>query len=805
LISTVTSLLDSALDYANRGWYVFPLKQGSKIPFLKWKDEATRDEEKIKAWWAKNPNYNIAIVTGEKSGIIAMDIDPRSGGTETLFELVTKHEALPHTTAFKTGGGGMHYIFQHPNFKVTTTSNVFEGIDSKGDGGYIIAPPSLHASGKRYEVQTIGTLAQAPTWWAEKVKAPEKIVIEGVRKIIEKPFPAEKYLQGDPITKGGRDETLYKMGCSMRRYGLDKDEIFNVLSEVNETRCIPSLSIKDIARIAESASKFEAGVVVPVEFGKEQIEFSVEGINAPHHYQIDWDGISYTSYKKNIPTTRKIFSVPVEITRRLRNVDTGEEKIEISFYRDKKWISVIASRSTVFNASKIIELSNRGLPVSSANAKDLVRYLTDFEASNLEREAETCASRFGWLGEHTFLPRVNDEGIQIDAIDSFKKGYVCSGGVSEWVETVRPVLNFPIARFMLASSFASPLLKILNVRSFVVYAYGRSGGGKSTALKVALSPWGNPTDTITKFGDTTVSIERRASFLCNVPLGLDERQSERDQQKVEQLVYMLANGQSKGRGTKESAGIQEQSTWDLVTIATGEDSLTSYHSKGGIVTRTIEIFGRPIDNDDLSASLHAKLEDTHGTSGAEFVRRILNIKGEIKKLFDAVKDDLRTVHGENIGTHLSIVSAVLVADYYMHKFFFGKDDLADSLHLASSVLSDLVTRDDMDDAKRAYEAFQSWFYVNQSSFTDFAKEEYGWTNNTPADYVYIYPTIFNKAMKELGFNERRIKQEWAQRDWIKTEVRGNEGKRRLTVREWRSDKNEIISVVAVRMGKGGHK
>lgn len=801
MISTITSLLDSALDYANRGWYVFPLKAGSKIPFLKWKDEATRDEEKIRAWWTKNPNYNIAIVTGEKSGIIAMDIDPRSGGTETLFELVTKHEALPHTTAFKTGGGGMHYIFKHPNYKVTTTSNVFQGIDSKADGGYIIAPPSLHASGKRYEVQTIGTLAQAPTWWAEKVKTPEKIIIEGVRKIIEKPFPAEKYLQGDPISKGGRDETLYKMGCSMRRYGLDKDEIYNMLCEVNETRCIPSLSIKDIARIAESSVKFEAGVVVPVEFGQEQVTFNTEGLETPVHYQVRWEGIYHTTFKGDVPQTKKIFPLPVEITRRLKNVDTGEEKIEISFYRDEAWTSIIVPRSTAFNSSKIIDLANTGLPISSSNSKEMVRYLTDFESANLEKRPEYSVSRLGWVGKERFVPYLADN-IQLDAPDSLKKGYVCSGEVSKWVRDIEPVLNFPVARFILASSFASPLLKLLGVRSFVVYAYGASGGGKSTAVKVGLSVWGNPTDTLVKFGDTVVSIERRAAFLCNLPLGLDERQSEYDQSKVDQLIYMLANGQSKGKAMRDGMGLQEQTTWDLITIATGEDALTNTHSKGGIVTRTLEIFSRPIPDDNLAVSLHEKLNENYGVAGLEFLNYILPRKKELKDLYSSVKDDMRTIHEENIGTHLSAVCCVLVADYYMNKILFGKDDLADSIHLASSVLKQLTTKEDMDDAKRAYEAFLSWFAVNENSFSALAKEEYGWVNTQPVTLIYIYPTIFNRTMKELGFNEKRIKQEWARRDWIKTELRGNEGKVRFTVREWNADKKERVGVIAVRKSEG---
>lgn len=802
-MQTTMSLLDAALYYATElNWAVFPLSPRSKKPVAgsRGLKDATKEIEKIRAWWTENPNYNVGVRTGEASGIVVMDIDPRNGGDITLHELEKKYGEVPHTPRLLTGGGGEHILFKYPGWKVKSMSNVFEGIDSKGDGGYIVVSPSINEHGQEYH-EDLGhplslALANIPTFFAEKIRAREEVT--GVRKVIDKKFPKEKYLNGEVIREGGRDDTLYRMGCSMRSLGLERDEIVSLLGEVNETRCDPPFALKDIERISDSASKFEPGIVVPIDFGKEKVDFSVDGLEIPDHYQLDWDGIYHTSYQNETPSTKKIFSVPVEITRRLKNVDTGVEKIEISFYRDNAWIPMIVQRSVAFNNTKIIELADRGLPVSSANAKALVKYLTDFESANLDKKAQLSVSRMGWVGKDKFLPGL-DEDILLDALDSFTKGYVCLGGVAEWVTNVSPILQFPVARFILASSFASPLLKILKVRSFVVYVYGPSGGGKSTAVKAGISAWGNPSDTLVTFADTVVSIERRAAFLRNVPLGLDELQSVRDQKQAEQLIYMLANGKSKGKGTRDGVGIQDQVTWDMVTIATGEDSLTSDNSKGGVVTRTIEIFSKPIPDDALAVTLHETLDETYGVVGPEFLRHILAKEEELKKLFKDVKSDLRLIHGDSIGTHLSSVSCVVIADYYMNKLFFNKEDMGDSLHLASTILKQLITKADMDDAQRAYDAFMSWFAANQNSFEDFSKEEFGWINKTPPDFIYVFPTIFKRTMKDLGFNEKRIKQEWAQRGWIKTEKRGNEGKIRFSVREWHEKKRAQLNVVVVRV------
>jgi len=117
-----------------------------------WQNAATTDTEKIAAWTAQFPGCNWGMPTGPISGVDALDVDPRNGGEESLETLEGKLGKLPDTPISLTGGGGMHFLFAHPlGLSVKSLANALgPGLDVKGDGGYIVVPPSVHASGRPY-------------------------------------------------------------------------------------------------------------------------------------------------------------------------------------------------------------------------------------------------------------------------------------------------------------------------------------------------------------------------------------------------------------------------------------------------------------------------------------------------------------------------------------------------------------------------------------------------------------------------------------------------------------------------------
>ena len=142
-----------ALAYARRGWRVFPC--AGKLPRIKeWQLAATTDEAQIRAWWKRWPTADIGVATGEESGIYVLDVDPAKGGDKSLLKLVDRTGPIEYVAHCITGSGGDHYYRQHPGGHVANGANVFgpelPGLDIRGDGGFVVAPPSLHANGERY-------------------------------------------------------------------------------------------------------------------------------------------------------------------------------------------------------------------------------------------------------------------------------------------------------------------------------------------------------------------------------------------------------------------------------------------------------------------------------------------------------------------------------------------------------------------------------------------------------------------------------------------------------------------------------
>jgi len=219
-------------------------------------------------------------------------------------------------------------------------------------------------------------------------------------------------------------------------------------------------------------------------------------------------------------------------------------------------------------------------------------------------------------------------------------------------------------------------------------------------------------------------------------------------------------------------------TWQTITIATGEDALTSDSTRGGVISRVVELFTQPISDEDLASTMHSRVEEAFGVAGPEFVRRILvEDYNVLKDQLEMIKQALNGFCPQNIYSHVASVSIVVFADYYMHRYFFETSNLDDSIDLGKKILGMLQDKADVDDAKRAYEEVMSWCEANYNSFGLDAKERTGWYKE---DYVYIYPTVFRKILHELGFNDKRIKQEWASRKWMLTDARDD--KVRLTTR-----------------------
>ena len=250
-------MLAAALAYAARGWAVFPCQPRGKAPRTRrgFRDATTFATE-IRVWWRRRPSGNIGVATGAVSGLVVVDVDPRNGGAESLRALERQYGELPLTPLAHTGGGGQHLYFAHPEGAALRCGHLdgFPGIDLKADGGYVIAPPSIHPdTGRAYQwaagAHPEGTpLAAVPGWLLAVARA---------RRNGDKPAAA----LGERIPEGRRNAALTSLAGTMRRRGMSQTAIEAALLAENEARCHPPLDDDEVRGIARKMGRYEPAEV----------------------------------------------------------------------------------------------------------------------------------------------------------------------------------------------------------------------------------------------------------------------------------------------------------------------------------------------------------------------------------------------------------------------------------------------------------------------------------------------------------------------------------------------------------------
>ncbi len=239
-------MIRTALQLAAKGLHVFPCKPHNKQPAtangLK---DATTDPDTIRAWWKQQPLCNVAIATGAVSGVFVLDVD----GLDAEAALRRLEEeygaALPETVEVITARG-RHIYFNWPNQPVrNSASKIGTHLDIRGDGGYVIAPPSVHPSGRRYcwSVDSANSIADAPGWLLAKQK--------GVVAATPTLSPEWRALI-EGVSEGARDCTLAKLAGHLLRHRVDPFVTLGLLQSWNVTCCVPPLPAADIERIVNS-------------------------------------------------------------------------------------------------------------------------------------------------------------------------------------------------------------------------------------------------------------------------------------------------------------------------------------------------------------------------------------------------------------------------------------------------------------------------------------------------------------------------------------------------------------------------
>jgi hypothetical protein len=163
-----------ALSYAQLGWSVVPAAIASKRALVPWKpwQQTPADLDQVRAWWHRWPRANVAVITGRVSNLVVLDLDTRHDGWASLAKLEATYGAVPDAATVETPSGGLHLYLRHPGGRVANSAGrLGDGLDTRGDGGLALAPPSRRYGGAyAWAVGGPETIPAMPEWLHELVR-----------------------------------------------------------------------------------------------------------------------------------------------------------------------------------------------------------------------------------------------------------------------------------------------------------------------------------------------------------------------------------------------------------------------------------------------------------------------------------------------------------------------------------------------------------------------------------------------------------------------------------------------------------
>lgn len=459
---------------------------------------------------------------------------------------------------------------------------------------------------------------------------------------------------------------------------------------------------------------------------------------------------------------------PIMPVLRLVNIDTGAEKLQIAYRKGKQWRKVIAEKGVLASANKILELANVGVAVTSESAKHLVQYFYDLESLNYERIPEkNSVSRLGWIEDEGFSPYVEELVFDGDAnFRTFFESVKKRGSMEKWLGMARGIRQKSVfARVILASAFASVLVKPLGGLPFFVHLWGGTESGKTVGLMLAASVWANPEigRFIHTFNSTAVGREKSAAFVNSLPLILDELQIVKDKREFDKDIYMLSEGAGRTRGTK-SGGVDKTPTWANCILTSGEMPITGAGSGGGAVNRIIEIECREKLFED-PRGVADTVRKNYGFAGRAFVEH-LQQDGAMERAADLFKRySVQLGEGDTTEKQAMAAALVLTADNLATEWIF-KDGRA----LTAGEISEFLrTKASVSAHERGYQYLCETISQNANKFLGGdAPVSDVWGRLEDDDTAIVIRKVFDSICADGGYNAQALLSWLAQNNYLQT-------------------------------------
>lgn len=454
------NILEQALNYADLGWKVFPLIANEKTPYLPWSEAATTDKEQITRWWTDNPNNNIAVMTGVDSGLVVLDVDNKNGdsGSDTLVDL--KVMDTLDTIAVETPSDGLHFYFKHLGEAVKNSAGFEPGLDLRGDGGYVVAPPSIF-NGKQYKwAVTNKTLPDLPSWIPTNGKKGKSKKTATQTKSKKKKTTSVANTS-NVIQQGSRNDTLFKYACSCRQKNCEYEEAIILLVAKNE-ECTPPLDDDELMSILESAYGYSSNKTYELnDLGNSKRLLD----NFGEDFKYLNDVGNFLIWKDDL------WKLDLEALEMLEKC--------------KHLIPIIESEADAANdynedyAKKLRAFADRTSSVKNLKAPiELVKHASSIESSILDKNDYLFAVKDGCVDLKTgrFRSREKGDYITIASDVAYDKEATCD----TWVKFINEIMKEDAEMIEYLQKIAGYLLTGDTKEQCFFIFYGRGANGKST-------------------------------------------------------------------------------------------------------------------------------------------------------------------------------------------------------------------------------------------------------------------------------------------------------------------------------------
>lgn len=559
-------------------------------------------------------------------------------------------------------------------------------------------------------------------------------------------------------------------------------QIFEIEDNIERTQYIESLrnTAREIKRVTEFNNLYKSFVL---DYAQRQKQTGQKTQFTDQPLELicgEWTandlGVRTIRYDKNaMPVPYQACSHPILPVEILKNVDTAQERITLAYFKSAAWQKITVDRSVCANANKIVDaLSQFGIEVTSDNAKNMVRYISDCVGLNpATLNPLKAINRLGWVGR-SFTPYADDIRYEGDMdYEVIFRNVREAGDFETWKGLCVGLRNNIPLRMMMAASFASVLLEPLRVLPFVLHVWGTTGTCKTVALMVAMSIWGNPKmgGLVKTMNMTKNAIMRNAAFLCSIPFAGDELQTIKDkwQGNFDQLIYQITEGVDRGRA-RAYGGVEDTKTWKNSFIFTGEEPITKVNSGGGSKNRVIEI---AIDGPLVVDGHHVSsvVQENYGFAGRRFVEYIQGI--ETEKLMARYRELFEELcRLDTTDKQAMAMACVLLADEISTELFFNGEPLT-----IKHVKKYLQNAREIDVAERAYQQVLNWAAKNPVRFEDPKADDSPnkgevW-GKIDGEILVLNRDVLLGFLDQNGFDYTAVSKKWSEKGYL---VRNSQGK-----------------------------